>query len=150
MFRVKYSTQLKLYFNQLRVKKERGKRNAIYSVSGLIRTDAKRSLKISSGKSKPGGIPKAHKGKDGGLRAIAFAVRPDNKESMIGPIKFPRSNRFNAPVPHIHEFGKTVMDLYRFKIRRYPKRPYMSRTILRLQKRNAIPKEFAVSLAKVL
>jgi hypothetical protein len=147
MLRVKYQTRVKLFLQGLRVKKTRAKRNAIFSVSGLIATDAKRSLKVSPGKSKPFAIPKAHT--KGGLRVIRFAVRPDGKESIIGPVKFPRSNRFNAAVPSIHEFGKTVIDIRRGKIRNYPPRPYMSRTLERLNRRGEIPKQFAASVARI-
>jgi len=146
MIRVRYTSRTTLFFEKLRVRKERGKKDAIYSVSGLIARSAKQSLRIRPGPSRPGGIPHAHT--RGGLRVIRFAV--DRNKSIIGPIKFARSRKFNEPAPAIHEFGKVVIDLRRGKVFKYAKRPFMSKTLERLDRTGAIPKQFSASIARIL
>lgn len=142
----KTKTQTTLFFQKLRVRKDRGKRDAIYAVSGLIARSAKQSLRVRSGPSRPGAIPHAHT--RGGLRVINFAV--DRNQSIIGPVKFPRSKKFNEPVPSIHEFGKTVVDLRKGKVIVFHKRPYMSATLKRLERRGLIPKTFTARIARIL
>jgi len=143
---VKYSTYTRQFFERLKAAKRRGKREAIYSVSGLIARTAKGMLRLRPGKSRAPAPPHAHT--KGGLRVIMFAV--DGNTSIIGPIRFPRSKRFVEPVPHVHEFGGTVLDLKKFKVYRYPARPYMSRTLEKLKSNNQIPRQFSVSLGRVL
>lgn len=144
MIRVRYQSRTTLFFEKLKVRVNRSKREAIYSTSGLIARSAKQSLRIRPGASRPGAIPHAHT--RGGLRVIQFAV--DRNQSIIGPVKFPRSQRFNEPAPHIQEFGATVIDLRRGKVVTYVKRPYMSRTLERLK--NKIPRNFTASVARII
>ena len=146
MIRVRYSSKTTLFFERLKAKKNRGKRDAIYSVSGLIARSAKQSLRIRPGPSRPGAVPHAHT--RGGLRVIMFAV--DRNKSIIGPIRFPRSRKYNEPAPHIHEFGKTVIDLRRGKVVTYAKRPFMSTTLDRLNKKGLIPRQFSASIARII
>lgn len=146
MLRVKYTSRTTLFFERLRVKKNRGKREAIYSLSGLIARSAKQSLRVRPGPARPGAIPHAHT--RGGLRVIQFAV--DRNRSIIGPIKFARSSRFNEPAPAIHEFGKVVVDLRRGRVMKYAKRPFMSTTLKRLNRRGLIPKTFSASIARII
>lgn len=146
MIRVRYTSRTTLFLERLKVRKERGKRDAIYSVSGLIARSAKQSLRIRPGSSRPGAIPHAHT--RGGLRVILFAV--DRDRSIIGPVRFPRSQRYNEPAPHIQEFGKTVLDLRKGKVINFPKRPFMSRTLERLGRKGLIPKQFSASIARII
>ncbi len=147
MLRAKISSRTTLFFERFRVRKNRGKRDALYQTAGLIARSAKQSLRIRSGRSRAGAIPHAHT--RGGLRIIQFAV--DGNTAIIGPVRFPRSRQYNAPVPSIHEFGKTVYTLSGItRIRSYPARPFMGPTLIRLDKRNLIPKQVSASIAKVL
>lgn len=144
MLRAKYSSRTSLFFERFRVRKNRAKRDSIYSVSGLIARSARQSLRIRKGPSRAGAIPHAHT--RGGLRIIQFAV--DGNSSIIGPIRFPRSRQYNQPIPSIHEFGKTVYELFRDRSKTFPQRPYMGPTIKRLG--NKIPRHFSASVARVL
>lgn len=142
---LKYSARTVTFFKQLLVRKNRGKRNAIYGVCGLIRRSAINRLKVRPGPSSEGASPHAHT--LGGLRIIRFAV--SGNTGIIGPIKFPNSRKYNKPVPAIHEFGGTVFTLGRvFRQVTYKRRPFMSKTIEVLRSR--IPKEFSVQLGKVI
>ncbi len=146
MLGVKYSTRLKWYFQSLKARKDRGKRDAIYSVSGLIASAAKNMLRFRPGTSRPGASPHAHT--RGGLRVIRFAV--DGNTSIIGPIRFPRSRQFSQPVPHFQEFGGIVYSIRKAIFYRYAARPYMSKALEQLKRRNKIPKQFSAQLGKVL
>lgn len=145
MLGVKYSARTVTFFKQLRVRKDRGKRQAIYGVCALIRRSAINKLKVRPGPSKENTAPHAHT--LAGLRVIQFNV--SGNTGIIGPVKFPSSRQYNEPVPAIHEFGKTVITLGRiFKIINFKKRPYMSTTIKQLG--NRIPKEFSIKMGEVL
>lgn len=135
-----------LYLSRLRVRKERAKRGAIYSTAGYIATSAKRRLRIRSGASRRGSAPHAHT--RGGLRLIQFAV--DGNTAIIGPVKFPRSNQFNEPIPSIHEFGKTVVSLRKFKVYQFSERPYMGPTLQSLAKRGILNRRFSARLARII
>jgi hypothetical protein len=133
------------FFKQLSVRVKRGKRDALYSVCGLIRRDAIDRLKIRPGPSRPPASPHAHS--KAGLRVIDFHV--SGNTGIVGPRKFPNSNRYNKPVPAIHEFGGQVMSLRgAFRLVLYPKRPYMSKTVEKLKTK--IPREFSIQLGRVL
>lgn len=146
MSRAKFISRSKWFFQRLKARKERGKRDAIYSVSGLIATTAKNMLRLRPGPSRPPAAPHAHT--RGGLRLIRFAV--DRNTSIIGPIRFPRSNQYNEPIPHVHEFGKTVFSIRRSIFYRFQRRPYMSKALESLKRRGKIPKHFSVRMGKVL
>lgn len=120
---------------------QKAKRKGLYRVAGLIRTSSIRNIRISSTVSLPGRPP--HAKKRGGLREIKFDVY--NNGAIIGPVKFPGSNFFDQPVPHIHEFGGTYIGLRGYYT--YPERSYMNYTLKQLQQRGAIPKEFNVGMA---
>lgn len=144
MMRVKYSSRVNIFVQRLKARTERGKRAGLYRVSGLIASSAKQSLRLRPRASRPGTAPHAHT--KGGLRVIRFFV--DRNTSIIGPIRFPRSRRFNQPVPFIHEKGGLVYSLFSGRFVTYPARPYMSKTIERL--RNKIPKEFSVQMGRII
>ncbi len=145
MLSVKYSARTVTFFKQLIVRKDRGKRKAIYGVCAMVRRAAINRLKIRPGSSKEGSAPHAHTA--AGLRVIQFNVTGNT--GIIGPIKFPSSRQYNVPLPSIHEFGKTVITLGRiFKIVNFKKRPYMSTTVKVLGSK--IPKEFSIQMGEVL
>lgn len=147
MLRAKYTSKTSLFFERFRVRKNRAKRDGIYSVAGLIASSAKQSLRIRRGKSRVGAVPHAHT--RGGLRIIQFAV--DRDRAIIGPVRFPRSRQYNEPVPSIHEFGKVVFTLTgAMRLRKYPERPYMYPTIKRLAKKGKIPRQFSASIARII
>ena len=142
---LKLSARTVTFFKQLKARVQRGKRNAIYSVCGLIRRDAINRLRVRSGASNPPASPHAHT--RAGLRVIDFHV--SGNTGIVGPRKFSSSNQYNEPVPAIHEFGKQVITLGKvFKTVSYPKRPYMSKTVERLKTK--IPREFSIQLGKVI
>ena len=146
MLATKWTARTILFFEKLKARKERAKRDAIYSVSGLIAREAKQTLKVRPGTSRPGGVPHAHT--RAGLRVIRFAV--DRNKSIIGPIRFP-GGKLNEPVPSVHEFGKTVFTIKgAFRLITYPSRPYMIVTLKRLDRQGKIPKQFAVSIARII
>lgn len=133
------------FMNKLRVRKNRAKKDALYSVCSLLRRDAINRLKLRPGPSRPGSSPHAHR--RNGLRLIRFAVSGDT--GIIGPIKFPNSNKYNKPVPAIHESGGTVFTIGSvFKQLTFPKRPYMSKTVESRGPR--LSKDFAIQLGRVL
>lgn len=142
---LKLSARTVTFFKQLKARAQRGKRDAIYSVCGLIRRDAINRLRIRPGASNPPASPHAHT--KAGLRVIDFHV--SGNTGIVGPRKFPSSNQYNEPVPAVHEFGKQVITLGKaFRMVSFPKRPYMSKTVERLKTK--IPREFSIQLGKVL
>lgn len=118
----------------------KGKRRGLHRVAGLIRVTAIRSIRVSPNPSAPGTPP--HARKRGGLRDIKFDVYQNG--AIIGPIKYSRSNFFNQPVPHIHEFGGTYMGLFGYA--RYPQRSYMNYSLQQLHRRGLLPREFNVGM----
>lgn len=133
------------FFKQLKASLKRSKRDAIYRVCGLIRRDAINRLKVRPGASIPPAAPHAHT--KAGLRVIDFHV--DGNTGLVGPRKFPTSNKESEPVPSTHEFGKQVFTTKgKFKLIKYPKRPFMGATVDHLK--NKIPREFSIQLGKVL
>lgn len=143
---LKYSAKTLWYFQKLQKNIKVGKSRAIFRVAALVRTSAKRSLRLRAGPSQAPAPPHAHT--RAGLRAIAFAVDPSLDSAIVGPIKFAGSNFFDSPVPHIHEFGGSY--LARTGIYQYPERSYMSSTLKKLVAQGAIPRQFSASLAEVL
>lgn len=134
------------FLSRLRARKERAKRGAIYSTAGYIATSAKRRLRIRSGRSRRGAAPHAHT--RGGLRMIQFAV--DGNSAIIGPVKFPRSNKFNEPVPSVHEFAKTVISLRTLRVYKFPERPYMGPTVKSLARRGFLNRRFSAKVARII
>lgn len=143
---MKYSAKTIWYFQKLNQRVKVGKSRAIFRVAAYIRTSAKRSMRLRSGPSQAPAPPHAHT--KAGLRAIEFAVDPSLESAIVGPVKFPGSNFFDSPVPHIHEFGGSY--LARTGIYQYPQRPYMSTTLKRLHASGVIPRQYSASLAEVL
>lgn len=133
-----------LRFNNVTRRVKRGKRNALYQVAGLVRTATKRSMRTRAGPSRPGSPPHAHT--RGGLRVINFVVDEAANAALVGPIKFPGSNFFNEPVPHIQEFGGNFSHRRRFFY--YPPRSYMNYTVEKLKRTGKIPKAFAVNIGR--
>lgn len=141
----KLRTRTQFFFERLYRRINLGKKEGIYRVSGKIRSEWIKTLRIRRGHSRPGNPPHAHT--RGGLRVIKFHV--DGDSSIVGPVKFTRSNLFNEPAPHIHEFGKTVRSRFgRSRFYSFPKRPHASRTLERLRRTRVLGREFSVSVAK--
>jgi len=69
---IKYSAKINFYLNKVHRRVKTGRNRALYRTAGLIRTSAKRNLRIRSGPSRPGKPPHAHR--RGGLRVIQFHV----------------------------------------------------------------------------
>ena len=142
---LKLSARTVSFFKQLKARLKRSKRDAIYRVCGLIRRDAINKLKVRPGASTPPAAPHAHT--KAGLRVIDFHV--DGNTGLVGPRKFPYSNRQSEPVPSVHEFGKQVFTTKGpFMLIKYPERPFMGKTVERLK--DKIPREFSIQLGKVL
>lgn len=120
----------------------KGKTAGLERLAAYIRGAAIRTLRISQRTSSPGNPPYAKT--RGGLRIMKYTVYKNG--AIIGPVKFPGSNFFNQPIPHIHEFGGTFFS--RKGYYRYPQRSYQGHTLRQLQKRGAIPKEFSVGVAR--
>lgn len=150
---IKYSSKINFYLGKVYRRVKVGRNRALYRTAGLIRTSAKRNLRIRSGPGRPGKPPHAHR--RGGLRVIQFHV--SGNKAIVGPLKFPRSNEWNEPVPFIHEFGGTFIRRSRIPDEkrtlrrvRYPQRSFMGETLERLMRKDKIPKQFRVSIAEVL
>jgi hypothetical protein len=142
---LKYSARTTTFFKQLRVRKNRAKRDATHHACALVRRNAISRLKIRPGPSRPGASPHAHS--RGGLRVIRYHV--SGNTGIVGPVKFPRSKLYNKPVPAIHEFGGQVFTIGRFfRVFNFKRRPYMSKTIKALRKK--LPKAFSLKLGRVL
>lgn len=119
---------------------DKGKKRGLNKVAALVRASCIRTLRISKQTSPPGSPPFAKT--RGGLRVIEYVTYQDT--AIVGPVKFPNSNFFNQPVPHIHEFGGTFFS--RKAYFNYPERSYMGHTLKQLIARGAIPREFSVSM----
>jgi len=146
MFGVKYSTKPLLYVQKLNTRVRVAKSRALYQVAGLVRTSAKRSMRLRIGPSSPTTPPHAHT--RAGLRAIEFVVDEAASAAIVGPVKFAGSNFFNEPVTYIHEFGGTF--LARRGYWRYPERSYMHFTLKRLVASGKIPQEFTLAMGRIL
>lgn len=131
------------YLQKFNTTVRRGKQKGLRSVAALIRGACIRSLRISQRTSPPGRPPYAKT--RGGLRVIAFHVYQNG--AIIGPVKFPGSNFFNEPVPHIHEFGGTYIS--RLAYYQYPQRSYMNHTLKQLIASGKIPRQFSVSMGRM-
>ena len=143
MLGVKYSGKVIYFFDKLSMKVRVEKNNMLYRLAGYVRTTARRTIRERPGPSTPGKPPHAHMRE--GLRNIQFAVNGD--QAVIGPVKFPWSNWFNEPTPHIHEFGGTYFS--RTAIADYPQRPYMSVALQKLRDRGIIPRQISATIATV-
>lgn len=130
------------YLQKFNTRIERGKKNSLFRTAALIRGASIRTLKINQQTSSPGTPPYAKT--RGGLRVIEFNVYSNG--AIIGPVKFPGSDFFNQPVPHIHEFGGTFFS--QFSYYSYPQRSYMGHTLKQLVARGAIAREFKVGIAR--
>lgn len=147
MLTAKYRSRVTLFFEKLRARKGRAKREAIVATSSLIVRETKQTLRIRPGRSAIGAVPHAHTTL--GLRVIKFAV--DGDSSIIGPVKFSDSNRLSEPVPSIHEFGKAVYTIgLKTVYYKYPQRPYMYPTLKRMHRKVQIPRQFSATMARVL
>lgn len=130
------------YLQKFNYTVEKGKQKGLRDVAALIRGACIRSLRISQRTSSPGNPPYAKT--RGGLRVIEFSIYTNG--AIIGPVKFPGSNFFDQPVPHIHEFGGTFIS--RVNYYNYPQRSYMNHTLKQLVAKGKIPKQFSVSMAR--
>lgn len=119
---------------------DRGKKRSLNRVAALVRASCIRTLRISQQTSPPGSPPFAKT--RGGLRVIEYVTFQDT--AIVGPVKFPGSDFFNQPVPHIHEFGGTFFSKRAYF--NYPERSYMGHTLNQLIARGAIPREVKVGM----
>lgn len=142
---MKYSAKFLFLTNKLAKKAKIGTNRALYRVAGLIRTTERRAIRVRPGAGRAPSPPHAHT--QGGLRVIEFAVT--GNRAVIGPKKFPGSNFWNSPVPHIHEFGGQYVSR-KGALARYPQRSYAGATLKRLMDKGKITKEFSVTIAEVL
>lgn len=139
---LKFSIKSIFYRQKFNSTVRKGKRFGVARVAALIRGSCVRTLKVSQRTSPPGSPPFAKT--RGGLRVISFDAYENG--AIIGPVKFPGSNFFDEPVPHIHEFGGTFFSVLGY--RHYPQRSYMYHTLRQLDAKNMIPKEFSVGMAQ--
>lgn len=146
MFGIKYSSKPLFYAQRLATRVRIAKSRALYRVAGLVRTSAKRSIRVRRGPSSAPAPPHAHT--RAGLRAIEFVVDEAAGAAIVGPVKFAGSNFFNEPVSHIHEFGGVF--IARRGYWRYPKRSYMNYTLERLVASGKIPREFTIAMGRVI
>ncbi len=130
------------YLQKFNYTVDKGKTKGLRGVAALIRGACIRTLRVSK-RTAPAGHPPFAKTR-GGLRIIEYTVYRNG--AIIGPVKFPGSNFFNEPVPHIHEFGGTYFS--RKAYYQYPERSFMNHTLKQLIARGKIPKEFSVSMAR--
>lgn len=131
------------YLQKFDYVKDKAKKSGLQSTALFIAGACKRTLRVSQRTSSPGNPPFAKT--RGGLRVIEAAIYRNG--AIIGPVKFPTSNFFDKPVPHIHEFGGTFYG--RFGIWTYPERSYMHRTLKQLHAGNRINKRFSATMARM-
>jgi len=131
------------YLQKFDYTKDKAKKAGLQSTALFIAGACKRTLRVSQRTSSPGNPPFAKT--RGGLRIIEAAIYRNG--AIIGPVKFPTSNFFDKPVPHIHEFGGTFYGLT--GIWRYPERSYMHRTLKQLQAGNRINRRFSATMARL-
>lgn len=129
------------YASKLIAPVRRGTPDALAKTAAMIRREARRTLKVRSGTSRPGSVPHSHT--NGGLRVIAYNVYTNG--AIIGPVKF-LSSSFLTAVPGLHEHGGVGRTKRGWA--RYPKRPFMSVTLNRVRSR--IPREFSTTIARYL
>lgn len=146
MIGVKYSGHILWTAQKLNRQIKVGKTAGLYRTAAYVRTATRRSLRVRPGAGLPERPPHAHT--QGGLRVIDFVVDSAASAAIVGPVKFPGSNFFNEPIPHIHEFGGVFAATKGFW--KYPKRSYMRYTLDKLIASGKLPRGFAYSLAKVL
>lgn len=137
---------LNLRFRAVQKKIKDGKNRGLYRVAGLIRTSAKRSMRLRPGPSRAGSPPHAHT--RAGLRQIMFHVDQNQSAALVGPVKFSRYNSLSEPVPHVQEFGGTFLSVRKPKT--YPERSYMGHTLKKLHREGKIPRQFVVSMGRIL
>ena len=142
-----YNAKFLFYFNKLSKKVKVATNRSLYRIAAYIRTTERRIIRVKPGAKpgRPGSPPHAHV--SGGLRTIEFYVF--GNKAIIGPKKFPKSNWWNQPVTHMHEFGGSFISR-KGKLANYPQRPYASLTVERLHAKGKIPKQFAVTIAEIL
>lgn len=146
MIGLSYSAKTLFYVQKFNKQVRTAKSKGLYRVAGLVRTTAKRTLRVRPGVSTPGFPPHAHT--RAGLRVIEFHVDTLAEAAIVGPVKFPGSNYFNEPVTYIHEFGGTFLSLRGYW--RYPERSYMYYTLKKLAASGRIPKEFSLAMGRIL
>lgn len=142
----KYTAKTFFYLQKLNQRVRVAKIKALFQTAGLVRTATKRSMRLRGGASRSGTPPHAHT--RAGLRQIEFVVDFAAGAAIIGPVKFPGSNYFNEPVPHIHEFGGIF--LARRGYWTYPQRSYMNYTLKKLVAAGRIPRQFSIAMGHVL
>ncbi len=147
MLALKYSGRVIYFFRQFHHRVKVAKNKALYRTAGLIRSACIRSIRVSPRPSTPG--QPVHSRTRSGLRLIRFAVSSTEDSALIGPIKFGNSNRWDEPVPHIHEFGGTFTSIWSY-FATYPQRSYMGFTLDKLRRQGVIPRQFATSIARII
>lgn len=130
------------YLQKFQYYKDKAKYSGLSRVVTYIRGACIRTLRVSK-RTAPPGHPPFSKTR-GGLRVIEGAIYSNG--AIIGPVKFPSSNFFNEPVPHVHEFGGLFIS--RVGYAKYAERSYMNHTLRQLKARGAIPREFSVGMAR--
>jgi hypothetical protein len=145
---MKFSSRVEFYFQRMARRVKVAKKKGLFRVAGKIRTATKRSMRLKPGASKPGAPPHAHQSSSSGLRAIEFNVDYSGEKALIGPVKFPRSNYFDAPATFIQEFGGTFRT--QKSVAHFPKRSFMEYTLKRLVAKGEIDKDFNVGMARVI
>ncbi len=147
MLALKYSGRVIYFFRQFHHRVKVGKNKALYRTAGLIRSACIKTIRVSPNPSSP--EKPVHSRTRGGIRLIRFSVSSMEDSAIIGPIKFAWSNKWDEPIPHIHEFGGTFASRFSY-FATYPKRSYMGHTLDKLRRQGVIPRQFAASIARIL
>ena len=147
MLAVKYSGRVEYFFHKLNQRKAIAKNRALYRVSGLVMSNAKRMIRVSPRPAQPG--KPVHSRTRGGLRTIRFSVSTSETSSIIGSMKFYGSNKWDEPQPHIHEFGGWFQNR-RHYYANYPKRSYVAAALEKLKKEGIIPRQFGITMANII
>ena len=83
---------------------------------GLIRSEARRSMRYTKKKSAPPGQPpRAHK-PEPNLRSIVFFWSPVLQMMAVGAPPFPGTTSRLQNVPEVHEFGGKISQVVRLRI----------------------------------
>lgn len=146
---MRFRVRLELSFRRLQQRIRIGSDRGLWQTVGLIRTDARRSMRFRKGPSAPGKPPTAHI--PNGLREINFDVH--YPIGIVGPRKFRKSNFFTDTTPHMQEFGGTYLRLFKrggTKPYTFPERSFMWASVKKLQKNNLIQSRFNITLNRSL
>lgn len=143
---MRYSARTVFLAQKLHRRVKIAKNRILYRAAGRVRLTARRMIRVVAHDrpSKAPAPPHAHKPE--GIRTIVYSVQEALGYAVVGPLKFSNSRYWDEPVPHMHEFGGQFKS--RKTTAKYPKRPYMSRAVKKLEDGGYFDKDVNVSVSE--